>query len=284
MIPIALKYQDFLAPDQISHMTRAQLDTSRPKPLHSHDFYELIWVQNGIVRQLTPQGRNDLREGDIVFVRPGDVHGLQGRSEAALVVSLSIRPDVIEAIGARHTALQGHFFWAGGDRPIKAHRDMRELAALNHAALRLERSALSALELESFLLPLCTSLLDKVSALPADLPSWLARACAAAREPRIFREGSAGLVAQSGMAHPHVSRTMRRLLGQSPSEYVNAIRMDYAARKLTGTDDPLPDIAAEIGLPNLSHFHKLFRVRHGTTPSAFRRRFQKNLLQPRENI
>lgn len=280
MNTITLRYNDFLGPNQICHLTRAQLDSKRPNPLHSHDFFELLWVQNGIVRHILPDGREDLREGDLIFVKPCDRHGLQGRGEAALVVSLSITPQVIDEIGRRNPNLKGHFFWSDRPRPERANRDIRELAAMNQSALRLERSSHSLLELESFLLPLFSSLLDEVSELPPTLPGWLANACAAAKNPKVFQHGAAGLVAETGLAHPHVSRTMRRLLGKSPSEYVNGVRMRYAGLRLTGTDDTLPEIAAEIGLPNLSHFHKLFREHHGVTPSAYRRCFQKNLVQP----
>ena len=105
-------------------------------------------------------------------------------------------------------------------------------------------------------------------------------ACRAAQDPAVFRQGAAGFVRLTGRAHPHVSRTARRYLGQSPSEFINALRMDFAARRLSGTEDPLPEIAADCGIPNLSHFHKLFRAHHGETPHQFRKRFQRNLVQP----
>ncbi|MGJ8610006.1 MAG: helix-turn-helix domain-containing protein, partial [Octadecabacter sp.] len=81
--------------------------------------------------------------------------------------------------------------------------------------------------------------------------------------------------------HPHVSRTMRKFMGLTPSDYVNTQRMDYAARKLTGTSDPLTEIAADCGLANLSHFHKLFLATHGETPQRYRRARQRELVQPR---
>ena len=88
-------------------------------------------------------------------------------------------------------------------------------------------------------------------------------------------------MALTGHSHPHVSRAMRRYLGQSPSEYVNRQRMTYAARLLTTDHDPLPEIAEACGIPNLSHFHKLFRTRYGMTPLQYRQQFQRHVVQPR---
>jgi AraC family cel operon transcriptional repressor len=277
---ITLHHTDIIPKDGAYHLTRAALDSRRPQVLHTHDFFELLWVQNGIVRHHTPDGRADLSEGDMLFVRSDHIHGLQGRGEEALVVSISLSDDLIAQIGQRHRALLGRFFWSDSPTPVTTHRDMRQLAQLNAAALRLERSQPSAFEAEAFLLPLLTSLLDGAPDLPKVAPQWLLDACAAAQDPAVFRDGAAGFVAVAGRAHPHVSRTTRAYLGQSPSEYINALRMGYAARRLSGTGETLSEIATDCGIPNLSHFHKLFLAHHGQTPQRYRRARQRNVLQP----
>ena len=96
----------------------------------------------------------------------------------------------------------------------------------------------------------------------------------------IFRQGAAGFVALTGKAHPHVSRCMRKYYGQTPSDFVNALRMTYAARALITDSDPISVIAADVGIPNMSHFHKLFRAAHALTPLQYRQSFQRQLVQP----
>ena len=281
MTDLILTASDTFAPQEAFVLSRAELDTRRPPLLHTQDFHEMLWVQNGTVRLHTPTGKRDLTEGDVVFIAPDQPHGLQGRNAAPMVVSLAIRPGVINSLGSRHDDLTGFAFWAGGDTPSIAHRDMRQLVALNQAALKLERAPRRKLHLEAFLLPLLVALDRPPEGLSPDAPDWLISACTAAHQPDVFRQGAAGFVAASGRAHPHVSRTMRRFLGQTPSDYVNRIRMDHAARQLTGTSDPLTEIAADCGLPNLSHFHKLFLSTHHETPLRYRRARQKALIQPR---
>ncbi len=267
---------------QDSHvLSRAELDTRRPPVLHTQDFYELLWVQNGAVRLHTEAGKRDLSEGDLLFISPDQPHGLQGRGEAAIVVSLAIRTGVINAIDNRHEDLTGVAFWGETSAPMIAHRDIRQLATLNQSALALERSPRRKLYLEAFLMPLLVALDRPPEGLSPDAPAWLTAACAAAQNPDVFRHGAAGFVAATGRAHPHVSRTMRRFMGITPSDFINAQRMDYAARRLTGTSDPLGEIAADCGLANLSHFHKLFLATHGETPQRYRRTRQRELIQPR---
>lgn len=272
-----LSHRDILQDDAKIHLARATLTSHRPKSLHSHDFFEVFWVQNGQVRHHTPNGISTLSEGDLCFIQPGQKHALQGRGEYALVVTLCIHPEMIKTLAERHPDLNGHLFWA--DRLLtQHHRDIRQLAALNHAAVVLERSRCSALQAEAFLLPLCAVL--TADSYPAAAPNWLNAACHAASDPAVFRQGASGFVALTGKAHPHVSRCMRKYYGQTPSDFVNALRMTHAARALVTDSDPIGDIAHDVGIPNMSHFHKLFRATHQMTPLQYRQAYQRQLVQP----
>ncbi|SDE33309.1 AraC family transcriptional regulator [Limimaricola pyoseonensis] len=275
---ITLRHAEILAPGAVAALTRAQLGPQRPVP-HGHDFHELLWVQNGRVRHHLPEGREDLAEGDLVFVAPGQVHGLQGRGADALVVSVTLHPDFVAAFGQRHPELAGRYFWSETG-PLRLSRDSRQMAEINRAALRLERGRRDALGAEAFLAPLLCGLMEETVTLPEGAPGWLAAACAGARAPAVFRDGAAGFARLAGRAHPHVSRTIRRWLDMSPSDWVNAQRMDYAARRLVSSGDSLAEIAEECGIPNLSHFHKLFRAAHGETPQRYRRARQRDVVQP----
>lgn len=272
-----LRHADILrAPAQI-HLTRATLTAQRPRALHDHDFYELFWVQNGVVRHHLPDQITTLTEGAVVFIGPGAAHGLQGRGDHALVVSICLHPALIAALAQRHPQLQGHGFWAAG--ALAQHQfDIRQITALNQAAVALEHSRLDPLAAEAFLLPLAAAL--AAQSLPATLPPWLAQACQRAQDPAIFAGGAAALVALTGRAHPHVSRSMRKYLGITPSDYINQIRMAYAARALVTDADPISQIAAACGIPNMAHFHKLFRAAHGTTPLQYRQQYQRAIVQP----
>lgn len=279
MSVIQLHHKEILHGGAMAQVSRVLLSNKRPKALHAHDFYELVWVQNGTVIHHTKADKTTLSEGALLFVQPHHAHALQGKGQAAMVVSMTLHPDLIDRLGRDHAALSGHGFWAATDRPVVRHKDSLQLAALNRAALAFEQAAPDLLHTTAFLLPLCTDLVD-VSNLPAAAPDWLRRACLATLQPAVFRDGAAGLVAQTGKAHAHVTRTLKQHTGETPASYVNAIRMRHAARALVGSADPLSEIATEIGIPNLSHFHKQFRSFHGQSPAQFRMARQRHVAQP----
>lgn len=279
MLQPVLSYSEILKDGAQFHLTRARLSNARPRSLHGHDFFELIWVQNGQLRHHRPdQPTAILAEGDVLFIRPGDVHAIQGKGEEPLAVTLVLHPDLVTDLGAR-LGLTG-YFWHDGPDPVLCHRDMRALSRLNQAALHLEQSPRTRLEAEAFLLPLLSALEADAPQTPDNAPDWLAEAVRRSRDPQVFRDGAAGFVALCGRAHPHVSRTTQRIFGQTPSAMMNALRMDHAARALAGTPDSLSEIAEEVGISNLSHFHKLFRARFGVTPHKYRKAHQADVVQP----
>jgi AraC family cel operon transcriptional repressor len=282
MIPAfqTLKLSDFVDGDQVLHFSRSILPKSRPKAPHTHDFFELFWLQHGQARHVVSDRIQNLTESDLVFIRPHDVHAIQGRGEETHLVNVILAPSVVSALVERHPDLDGRFFWSTDDTPSIAPHDSKTLADLSRAALKLELGPRTALATEAFLLPLLNDLAPSAPQTQIGAPDWLLRACDTAQSPRVFQEGAAGFVAAAGRAHAHVSRTARKFLGQSPSEYVNTIRMEHAARRLAGTGDSLPEIAAECGIPNLSHFHRLFRIHHDITPRAYRKIYQRELVRP----
>ncbi len=279
MTLIHLRHADILQNGAVAQVSRVMLNRKRPQKLHDHDFYELLWVQNGRVRHVSPDSRSELTEGDMIFLQPHHSHALQGKGEAAMVVSVTLHPELIKEIGKDFPALNDHLFWATSPTPVIVQRDSMQLAAINRAALVFEQSAADKLATTAFLLPLLTALVNETG-LAAAAPDWLWHACVAARNPEVSRNGAAGLVAQTGKAHAHVTRTLKRYSGETPASYINAIRMHHAARALTGGQDPLAEIAAEIGIPNLSHFHKQFRAFHGISPAQYRTAKQRDVVQP----
>lgn len=276
MPKLTLHHADILEADCHVHLTRATVLPRRPKQLHSHDFVEIFWVQNGVIRHHTPEGMQKLAEGTLVVVPKGAEHALQGKGDHAMVVMLCLSPKLTTHIAKRH-ATTAQILHATAATEFG--RDTRQMATLNQAALRLERSPRDMLAAEAFLLPLLTDLLDGPDNI-ADMPTWLHKACTDIQDPALFRHGAAGFVALTGKAHPHVSRTMKACTGQTPVQYINDLRMNHAARALTGSNDSLAEIADEIGLPNLSHFHKTFRARFGITPAQYRSEKQRHVVQP----
>ena len=68
----------------------------------------------------------------------------------------------------------------------------------------------------------------------------------------------------------HFARAFKATTGLSPHQFVMARRMHRATLLLTGTAMPVPQVAATVGLANVSYFRRLFRRTMGVLPGELR--------------
>lgn len=69
---------------------------------------------------------------------------------------------------------------------------------------------------------------------------------------------------------PQLFRYSQKFFGMSPANYVNAIRLQNAARLLESTDMQIKEAAFSSGFDDVAYFSRLFRKAFGTSPSQYR--------------
>ena len=68
----------------------------------------------------------------------------------------------------------------------------------------------------------------------------------------------------------HLQRTFKRVVGLSPVEYLQQIRMERAVFDLINTDQSVSDISLNVGMSNVPYFITLFKKKTGYTPKEYR--------------
>lgn len=79
------------------------------------------------------------------------------------------------------------------------------------------------------------------------------------------------IAASAGICGREAQRCFRRVLKQSPADYVRQYRMQMARGMLMDADRSILDIGMACGFENPSHFSRIFRENTGQTPSEYRR-------------
>lgn len=243
--------------------------------LHTHDFPEIFWIERGAAVHEINGASLPLAAGDLVCIRPEDQHVLRAVDAAGftlinLAYSDALRADLVR----RHPAALRPLLAPATDLPFKTRRGAEAMATLRRRLEPLAATSHARFALEHFLLGLAL-LLSAPAETPstppaAAMPDWLRRAVEEVQRPALFALGARGLVKASGRSAEHVARTLRAVRNETPSDFVNRVRMTHAARELRTTDRPIADIALECRLSNLSHFYALFRAAHGRAPRAYR--------------
>ena len=103
-------------------------------------------------------------------------------------------------------------------------------------------------------------------------PSWWRRV------DELLRELPAGslrveTIAETvGMEPQRLVRAFRRRHQMGFGAYARLLRLDQAAARLAGSDDPISRIAAEEGFADQSHLTRHFKAQFGFPPAAYRKR------------
>jgi AraC family transcriptional regulator len=78
-------------------------------------------------------------------------------------------------------------------------------------------------------------------------------------------------IANSVGVHPtHLARTFKKHYRTTVGEYIRRLRLDWAMRQLSETEDSITDIALAAGFYDQSHFSHMFKQHTGFTPAEFR--------------
>ena len=75
----------------------------------------------------------------------------------------------------------------------------------------------------------------------------------------------------SGCSREHLCRSFKKYLGVSPSAYLNAKRLNYAANLLLHSDQKVIDVAYASGFQSLSRFYHAFKKEFGVSPLQYRK-------------
>lgn len=80
------------------------------------------------------------------------------------------------------------------------------------------------------------------------------------------------LAAQCCLSTSRFGSLFREATGETPMEYLTRLRMERACELLTDTEQPIKEIAMQVGYPDPYWFSNAFRSLHAMSPSEFRDR------------
>ena len=100
------------------------------------------------------------------------------------------------------------------------------------------------------------------------------RLCELVKNPDVYTDADTNhetLARLLGTNYQYVYAALRECADTTPADYLNRLRIQYAAQLLEKSDDPIGLIIEQSGFTNRTTFARLFTAYYSMTPSEFRR-------------
>lgn len=275
-----LQWHDFCERSEFIHLARVSAPQRISWQLHTHDFYECFLIEAGKGSHLTGTERSPLSKGLLTFIRPEHVHGFQAPSRRLFILTnIAMQAPLVERFMDRHPGIMSDTpAWENGKVPFSIQMDELTHKRFDQLIDNLAWGQRSALDAEFFL-----STLFRLISTPhgnagkPSLPDWMHNALLLMDSPGNLQHGTSRLVELCGRTPEHVSRSFRRHLEQSPSQWITSKRVRYARQLLDTSELAVSEIAYACGFENLSYFHRCFKSATGQSPRAYRSQGGRNL-------
>lgn len=245
--------------------------------LHTHDYYEFFLVTEGEVKHLINGEATIAKKGELYLIRPHDVHQLAIIEEGDEYLNLNFSKDVMDSLLK---------FWSNEKLNVEIENSfLPPKRVLNESDLKHVRERmLQTMFRESATAEEQTYVMKKrvfdifssffAKTVPEDrkdVPWWLANAVEQMKKEENFKAGVSRMVEISGKSMEHLSRSMSKHYGYSPTKYVNRLRVDYMSSMLAYSTCPIIDIWLEAGFESAGYAYKLFKEYYGVTPLQYRK-------------
>ncbi|MEV7983112.1 AraC family transcriptional regulator [Streptomyces sp. NPDC086519] len=244
--------------------------------VHRIDFHVVMLFTDGPVRHMIDFAEYEARAGDLLWIRPGQVHRFSRTCEYRGTV-LTMQPGFLPRAIVEATGLYRY------DLPPLLRPEAPQLAAVQASLANLQREYEDA---ETLPLSLHTSVLrHSLTAFLLRLAHLAASSAEAARRQAdttftLFRDAvekdfatnhSVSVYADAlGYSRRTLVRAVRAATGETPKGFIDKRVVLEAKRLLAHTDLPIGRVGVAIGFPDAANFSKFFHLHTGQTPVAFR--------------
>lgn len=262
-----------------------------PKPIHFHQFFEILFVAEGHCENIVKQTALSLRKGDVCFLAPGTPHQNQVFNHETIVYNIL----------GRTSTFQSTFSELYGQNDIISSFFTKNLYKRNADT---SPYILCRTDNEPIFLELIRKMIDEEQGRRVFAGGYMNLLFKAfiiellRRHEQHFTVGVATDNVETenitailryiqnnyqtltltetarffSYSEAHLSRLIKKFTGQSFSNTIQTIRLQKAAKLLTQTSLSISEIADRTGYADNNYFHKVFKHHFDMTPLQYRQR------------
>jgi len=230
-------------------------------PLHAHEAASICLTLSGQGLEILDGHRVITHPGGLILRGPQLKHSDQYGSVPHRSFMIELEQKWLETCRHFIRLFEGHRHFPGGPVPALALRIYRESRV---------KDSIAPLIVEGLMLEMLGHASRSLVKAHVRLPGWLlqARDLLHGRfNDSLNLEEIASIV---GVHPTHLARSFKKHYRTTVGEYLRRLRLDWATRQLSETEDSIAEIASAAGFYDQSHFSHLFKQHTGFTPAEFR--------------
>ena len=256
-----------------------------PVLMHSHNFYEIVYVNKGFTVHYYDDTTTVLTEGDLFVVRPGVPHSYTGLHYTEVFNCLFLdgaldgfRADFVGLPGLRWLFDETHDGTEWTRIRLTASERMRIVAILERMQDEQEHHAANWQQMMKLLLAQLLTLFSRFyserylsSTVDNMYLNYVMRILSYIEEHYAEELDLAAMAEIVEISPDYLSRQFKKIMGLSPVAFLRSYRLARAMDMIRSTQNAnLSTIAVSVGYKHLSHFSREFKGFTGVTPSEYK--------------
>lgn len=263
---------------------------TRPAMPHSHEFVELVYVSEGHGQHVFQGQAYPVSKGDVFVIPPGAEHDYRVTGDKPLeIYNILFMPALLTPMLDSLSQVTPflHFFYV--EPFLRKEQEFHAHLKLSLAEEQAVKERLDRLVEEHRQKPLGFRV--AIKALLAELLVFLSRCYGQAEVNPGFRPDDAGIIRQlcafldahyaepfhleqvcrmCGMSQTVFTGKFKQLTGRTFTEYRNEVRVRASLKPLRESGAKIVDVAQQVGIGDVSHFNRLFKIHMRMTPREYR--------------
>ncbi|MFI9645343.1 AraC family transcriptional regulator [Streptomyces sp. NPDC052040] len=244
--------------------------------VHRIDFHVVMFFDGGPVSHMVDFAEHRADAGDVLWIRPGQIHRFSRTSEYRGTV-LTMQPGFLPRATVEATGLYRY------DLPPLLHPDTGQQAGLRACLDQLQReyedtstlplslhTAVLRHSLTAFLLRLGHLAASSAEAAHSRADTTFTRFRDAVEQDFASNHSVSAYADALGYSRRTLVRAVRAATGETPKGFIDKRVVLEAKRLLAHTDLPIGRVGAAVGFPDAANFSKFFHQHTDIAPAAFR--------------
>ncbi len=255
------------------HYVNSETEIFKP---HNHEFYEIMIIDKGTPVHVVSGEKSRLKTNTLMLIRPGDVHEFLKDSNFYFA-NLAFDEKTADELFSYLTDYFPKDRLLNSDKPPFVILSENEKAKIMNTISMINtiptentkeiRFRFKVLIFDVFVKYFFTQQNNEQK----QMPGWLEYMVEKMKEKDNFTGGTEAMISISSKTREHIARSMKKYCNCTISEFLDEIRLTYAANMLINSNLSVTDICYDCGYENLSWFYKKFNEKYGCSPRKYRK-------------